>query len=232
MIRLQTFVKNNGNYTKSQIIKLQEENRILVNGNKEILSFPLNDNDVVTVDGVLLVNVPLKYYLYNKPIGIICTNNENITNNIKSHIQKSNPDIKRLYTIGRLDKDSHGLIILTNDGMLFHKLTQEGKVEKKYLVKVKEKITSDFLLNMEKETLLRGKYTKKTITEKIDDYSFYITLNEGKYRQIRRMVIINHNTVVDLFRVSIGKINIIDYHLPEDKLLEINDLNKYDVDII
>ena len=87
------------------------------------------------------------------------------------------------------------------------------------------------ILNPDYRATIRQNFVGISI-EKIDDYSFYITLNEGKYRQIRRMVIINHNTVVDLFRVSIGKINIIDYHLPEDKLLEINDLNKYDVDII
>lgn len=217
-MRLQTYVKNNGNYTKSQTILLQKENRILVNGKKENLSFNLKDNDVVTIDNKVIEKNDFVYFIYNKPIGIVCTNDINVENNI---IAKIGYD-KRIYTVGRLDKDSHGLIILTNDNKLCHRVLTHDDIEKEYLVKVKDKIDDDFIINMSKSVILRGKPTKESKVIKVDDYSFKIILTEGKYHQIRKTVIINHNRVVDLERIRIGKIELRD--LSNDEIKEIKDL--------
>ena len=93
-------------------------------------------------------------------------------------------------------------------------------VEKEYIVEVKYQITDAFLENMEKPILLRGKLTTEATVNKIDDYTFKIILKEGKYHQIRRLVIYNHNTVVSLKRIRIGKYYLSD--LKENELRKIN----------
>ena len=202
-MRLQSFVKNYGNYTRSEVIKLQNDKRILVNNKYKLLSYNLLDNDIVTIDNKVIKKIPYSYYLFNKPVGIICTNDINKANNIKSYLNIE----ERVYPVGRLDKDSHGLIILTNDNN-FCNFILSNKIEKEYIVKVKYKITDEFINKMENGISIRNKITKKCKIIKIDDYTFNIILNEGMYRQIRRMVISCNNTVIDLERIRIGNIKV------------------------
>ena len=171
----------------------------------KILAYPLKEEDVVTVDGIILKEQELVYYLYNKPIGIICTNNPNFRDNL---VQKLQID-KKIYPVGRLDKESHGLIILTNDGKFCHHILDEKHhIEKEYLVKTTNKITKLFIDKMQESFILRGKPTKKAIVKQIDEYHFTIILQEGMYHQIRKMVILSGNRVSDLLRIRIGNIKI------------------------
>lgn len=201
-MRLQSYVKNYGNFTKSEVIKLQNQNRILVNNEFNLLSYNLKEEDVVTIDNKVLERIPYVYYLFNKPKGIICTNDIKKDNNIKSYLNIK----ERVYSIGRLDKDSHGLLILTNDNNFCHYVLEN--MEKEYVVRVKNIITNEFLDGIENGVLIRGKMTKKCVIKKINDYTFSIILKEGMYHQIRKMVIANHNTVVDLERIRIGNITL------------------------
>lgn len=202
-MRLYLFVKNALDITKSEITKYQDEGRILVNNKHVNLTYNVLDTDIVTFDGIVLKKEPFVYYLYNKPKGIVCTNNKKVADSIKNNL-----DIKeRVYPIGRLDKASRGLLILTNDASFCNKVLSIH-YEKEYIVEVRDKISEEFLAKMPKSIMLRGKPTLPCTVKRIDDYHLSIILNEGKYHQVRRMVGINGNKVVDLKRVRIGKINL------------------------
>lgn len=201
-IHLAKALKERGNYTKSEVYKLIEEKRVLVNNKLQPLSYIVNDNDIITVDNKILEKVEKVYYLYHKPTGIICTNNLNIKDNI---VEKLNFE-QRVFCVGRLDKETSGLIILTNDGKFSDSLMNPNShVEKEYIVKVKYPITDKFLNDLEKPIYLRGKLTTSAKVKQIDEYTFNIIISEGKYHQIRRLVIYNKNTVVSLKRIRIGK---------------------------
>ena len=204
-MRLYLYVKNALDITRREITKLHEENRILVNGNFVNLTYDVADSDKVSVDGKVVKKVPFVYYLYNKPIGIVCTNNKEVVDSIRNRL-----DIPfRVYPIGRLDKESRGLLILTNDSSFTHKVLSTH-YEKEYIVQVKDIISDEFIANMPKSMVLRGKETLPCKVEKVDDYHFLITLNEGKYHQIRRMVVARGNKVIDLQRIRIGNIKLND----------------------
>ena len=202
-MKLYLYVKNALDITKKEISKLKEEGRILVNDIPASLTTNVLDDDIVKVDGKVIKKTPFVYYLYNKPVGIVCTNNKEVVDSIKNNI-----DINvRVYPIGRLDKESHGLLILTNDATFTHNVL--GKhYEKEYVVEVRDKISDEFIEEMPKSMVLRGKATLPCKVERLDDYHFSIILNEGKYHQIRRMVVARGNKVVDLKRIRIGNITL------------------------
>lgn len=217
-VHLAKVLKERGNYTKSEIKLLIKENRVLVNNEKQPLSYIVSDNDIIQVDGKVLEKVPYVYYLYHKPKGVICTNNLGIKDNI---IEKLNVPY-RIFCVGRLDKDTSGLIILTNDGAFCNDIINSGSdIEKEYIVKVKYPINNEFIINITKPIMLRGKLTKEAKVEQIDKYSFKIILTEGKYHQIRRLVIYNKNTVVDLKRIRIGEYLLDD--MKENEIIKIRE---------
>ena len=213
-MRLHTLIKNSLNLTKSEVMALYKSNKILVNGKHEKLSMDVKEEDFVIIDGKVISTFVKKYYLYNKDVGIVCTNNRNVKDNISSKLLLA----QKVYTVGRLDKDSHGLLILTNDGILCNYIKSK-KVDKEYLITLKEKITSSFIEKMTSNHILRGKIAcVKTITI-LDDYHLFCVLNEGMYREIRRIVILSNNRVIDLQRVRIGNITLDD--LGDNKIKEV-----------
>ena len=216
-MRLYLYVKNALDLTRSEITKLHEAKLILVNNQFVNLTYDVKDDDLVTVDGKKIKKIPFVYYLYNKPKGIVCTNNKEVADSIRNNL-----DIPyRIYPIGRLDKESRGLLILTNDSSFTHKVLSTH-FEKEYIVKVKDKITEEFITNMPKSMILRGKETLPCKVKRIDDYQFRIILNEGKYHQIRRMVVARGNKVIDLQRIRIG--NVLLGNLEEGKFEKIDNL--------
>ena len=218
-MRLQTFIKNNANKTKSEVIKLFHEGRIKVNGRIIPLPTELDDNDLVTIDDQIIDRQDFVYYAYNKPIGIECTNDLNKKNNIRNHLNLP----MRVYTVGRLDKASHGLIFLTNSNEFCDSIIgKNSQIEKEYIVTTRDKIDDNFINNITKSVVIRNKETKECSAYLIDDYHFKIILREGMYHQIRKMVIMNGNRVIDLFRIRIGNINIFDLNIKEDELRELN----------
>lgn len=215
-IHLAKALKERGNFTKSEVKDLISNSRVLVNETKKPLSYIVDESDIITVDGKVLEKVEKVYYLYHKPCGVICTNNLKIQNNI---VNSLNLD-KRVFSVGRLDKDTSGLLILTNDGEFANSIINgNNEIEKEYVVTVKYYLTDEFLENITKPILLRGKFTKGAIVEKLDDFTFKIIITEGKYHQIRRLVIYNKNTVVSLKRIRIS--NFLLGNLKENELREI-----------
>ena len=212
-IRLAKFVKNYANLTRSELQKFYDNGLILVNNEIKGLSYLVSDDDIVQVDGKIIDKCDFVYYAYNKPKGYVCTND--ITNS-KSFLKNINID-RRVFAVGRLDKDTSGLLILTNDGKFFERLLNPEKhIEKEYVVVVKDVITDEFLNKVSESILMDGKMTKPAKCLKISDFVFKIIITEGKYHQIKRLVMYGGNLVVDLERIRIGKlklenINIGDY---------------------
>lgn len=200
---LAKYLKECGNFTKSEVKELILKNRVLVNNRIEPLSYIIRDDDIITIDGKTIKKVPLVYYIYNKPIGIVCTNNTKVDKSITNTLNLP----YRVFCVGRLDKQTRGLILLTNDGHLANNLLNPAShVEKEYIVQVKYPIDNNFIEEISKPIILRGKTTLPAKAYLIDNYTFGIILKEGKYHQIRRLVIYNHNTVVDLIRIRFGNI--------------------------
>ena len=132
-------------------------------------------------------------------MGVVCTNNKSVKASIRNYLPKIDASC-----VGRLDKDSHGLIILTNDGAFAKWILTSDEVSKTYLVKVRDAITPAFQERMREPFLFRGRITKDVTIKYLDDYTFEITLREGMYHQIRKMVIASNNRVTDLLRTRIG----------------------------
>ncbi len=174
--------------------ELVQKRQVTINGRFAELGDKVNENDVVEV----LKNKKPKSYLYfayNKPLGE--TTDTPIFLN------------KEIFPLGRLDKDSHGLMLLTNDGRVTDRLLNpEYAHEKEYLVKVKDKLRSNFKQKMEAGVDIEGYMTRKCNIEILNDFTFRITLTEGKKHQIRRMCVALHNEVSDLKRTRILNIEL------------------------
>ena len=147
-------------------------------------------------------------FAYHKPRGVIPPSPQRGEQDIKDAI-KHVPDAKGVFPIGRLDKDSSGLLILTNDGRITDRLLNpEREHEKEYVVTTTSKLASDFVEHMSGGVDIGDYITKPCKVEKIDDRTFRITLQEGKKHQIRRMCVALHNEVRDLKRTRILNIEL------------------------
>lgn len=167
--------------------KLLEQGRIIINGKVPELGTKVSDEDEVRVDGKLIrePNEKPVYIAFNKPVGIVCTTDtKREKNNIVDYINHP----KRIFPIGRLDKPSEGLILLTSDGDIVNKILRaRNNHEKEYLVRVNKPITPQFLEKMRAGVPILGTITKQCEVEKIDTMQFRIVLTQGLNRQIRRM---------------------------------------------
>ena len=187
-IRINKFLSSLGTYSRRQVDKLIEEKRIRVNKKYAKLGIRVSTSDEITIDGELILIKSKKkkpvYLILNKPIGIECTTNLNVNNNIIDFLGYP----KRIFPVGRLDKDSEGIIFLTNDGDIVNKiLRSENNNEKEYEVRVNKKINSDFLNQMSGGVKIKNVTTNPCKIEKINNYTFKIILTQGLNRQIRKM---------------------------------------------
>ena len=184
-IRINKFLSEVGFCSRRGADKIISQGRVYINGEIAVLGSKVNRDDLIKVDGELINNQEEKVYLaFNKPVGIECTGNQKVKNNIIDYINFN----KRLFTIGRIDKDSEGLILLTNNGDIVNNvLRAENKNEKEYLVTLNKKIDKDFIQKMRSGVRIMGKLTKKCYVEKTYENKFKIVLTQGLNRQIRRM---------------------------------------------
>lgn len=148
------------------------------------------------------------YYAYNKPFGIITHSPQEGERGIKDVTMKSSMAAD-VFPLGRLDKNSHGLIIMTNDGRITDRLLNpEYAHEKEYVVKVQNKLQNNFKRLMESGVDIEGYVTKPCVVKVIDDHTFSIRLTEGKKHQIRRMVVALRNDVANLKRTRVMNIEL------------------------
>ena len=198
------------------------DGRVYINGKAALLGSKVNIEDEISVDGEIIQYKDKKkvYIAFNKPVGVECTGNHKIKDNIIDFINHK----ERLFTIGRIDKQSEGLILLTNDGDIVNNvLRAENRKEKEYVVTVNKKITTEFIDRMRRGVRIMGKMTRKCFVKKIHENRFKIILTQGMNRQIRRMCEVLGYRVTKLKRVRI-----MDIHL-DTKVGEYRDLNNEEV---
>lgn len=205
LTRLNKFLSESGYCSRRQADKLIEEKRITVNGKLPELGTKVSAADCIAVDGKAISQKKEEniYLAFNKPIGIECTTNERVRDNIISFINYP----KRIFPIGRLDKDSEGLILLTDDGDIVNKILRAANFhEKEYLVTVNKTIAPGFLEKMGQGVPVLDTVTRKCKVEKVNDNTFKIVLTQGLNRQIRRMCEYFGYEVIKLRRIRIVNI--------------------------
>jgi 23S rRNA pseudouridine2604 synthase len=185
--RINKYLSEVGFCSRRAADKLLEEGRITINGIVPELGTKISDEDIVEVDGKPIRESQEKpiYIAFNKPVGIVCTTDtKRERDNIIEYINHP----KRIFPIGRLDKPSEGLILLTNDGDIVNKILRaQNNHEKEYLVRVDKPLNTKFLDKMRNGVPILDTVTKKCEVERIDDMTFRIVLTQGLNRQIRRM---------------------------------------------
>ncbi|MEM6515228.1 MAG: pseudouridine synthase [Bacteroidota bacterium] len=210
MVRINKYLSEAGYCSRRAADKLIDEGRVTINGKIPEMGTKVSPDDIVAVDGNIVENTKQKftYLAFNKPVGIVCTTDTRVEkNNIIDYINYH----KRIFPIGRLDKPSEGLILLTDDGDIVNKILRaSNNHEKEYVVTVDKTISQTFVKRMSGGIYLEdlGKTTKKCKVKKINSHTFSITLTQGLNRQIRRMCEYLKYEVQTLKRIRIMNIKL------------------------
>jgi len=184
--RINKFLSETGYCSRREADRLLEEGRITINGVVPEMGTKVSLDDEIRVDGELIREKTSKpvYLAFNKPVGIECTTNQSVKNNIVDYINYP----KRIFPIGRLDKASEGLIFMTDDGDIVNKILRaRNNHEKEYVVTVNKPIVDRFIQRMGNGVPILDTVTKKCKVEQISKFVFRIVLTQGLNRQIRRM---------------------------------------------
>ena len=225
--RINKFLSECGFCSRREADKLLEEGRITINGIVPEMGTKVSIDDEVRVDGKLVREKREKpiYLAFNKPVGIECTTNQSVRDNIVDYINYP----KRIFPIGRLDKASEGLIFMTDDGDIVNKILRaRNNHEKEYIVTVNKQITDRFIQKMSNGIPILDTVTRKCKVEQIGKFVFRIILTQGLNRQIRRMCEYLDYEVTALKRTRIINISL-DVHVGRYRELttdEIKQLNK------
>lgn len=206
--RINKFLSEVGYCSRREADKLIEAGRVTINGEIPEMGTKIGPTDVVHVDGKLIKNTKEEfvYLAFNKPVGIVCTTDTRVEkDNIIDFIKYP----KRIFPIGRLDKPSEGLILLTDDGDIVNKILRaSNNHEKEYIVTVDKPISQTFIKHMSEGVPILDTITKKCVVEKLGTYEFKIVLTQGLNRQIRRMCEYLNYEVETLKRVRIMNIKL------------------------
>lgn len=230
--RLNKYISDYSNYSRREADRLIKANKVTVNGKIPTIGEQVSIKDIVKVNNVIIKPSKKSVYIaLNKPVGIISTTDINISGNLTTFMNYG----EAIFPIGRLDKDSTGLLLMTNDGDIVNKiLREENGHDKEYIVKVNKKIDYKFISKMEKGVIIfnpvsnKNQKTKPTKLKQIDDYTFKIILQQGLNRQIRRMTQTLGYKVVSLKRIRVMNVHLGTLavgkwrYLTDRELIEIN----------
>lgn len=205
-IRLNKYISDTGLCSRREADDLIEQRRVKVNGQVADTGVRVEPGDDVTVSGKLLRAKPAPVYLvYNKPVGITCTTDQSVAGNIIDAVRYR----QRIFPIGRLDKPSEGLILLTNDGDIVNKILRAGNAhEKEYTVSVDRPFDDTFIQRMGAGLPILGTRTLPCKIKRVNGNTFNITLTQGLNRQIRRMTEYLGYEVTRLKRVRLMNIRL------------------------
>ena len=207
-VRLNKYLSEIGHCSRRAADKLIESGRVYVNGEKVVMGQKVAPSDRIEIDGIPIESTNEKnvYLAFHKPVGIVCTTD--------THVEKDNiidfinyPS--RIFPIGRLDKPSEGLILMTNDGDIVNKILRaRNEHEKEYQVTVNKPVTEEFIQQMSEGVPILDTVTRKCYVEQTHKKEFKIILTQGLNRQIRRMCEYLDYRVVKLKRVRIMNIKL------------------------
>jgi 23S rRNA pseudouridine2604 synthase len=225
--RLNKYISETGYCSRREADKLIEQGLVKVNGKPAELGTKVEVGDEVSVKDVVLKNdIKPVYIAFNKPVGVTCTTDLKDKHNIIDYIGYP----ERIFHIGRLDKDSEGLIFLTNDGDIVNKILRAGNNhEKEYQVEVHKPVTPEFIQSMANGVRILNTVTQKCYVKHTNKYTFTIILKQGLNRQIRRMCEALGYNVIKLKRVRIMNVHLkgIRYgewrYLTSEEMSEINE---------
>lgn len=209
-MRINKLFTEQGLCSRREADRLIAEGRVTINGVVAKLGDQVSPHDVVARDGVVLQRVKRPVYLkYHKPVGVTTTTELHVPRNIISEIEHP----ERIFPIGRLDKDSSGLILLTNDGDIVNEILRvEHGHEREYRVELDREFDEAFLARMAQGVVILGVRTRPCTTTRLGPRRFRIILTEGRNRQIRRMCQALGYRVVSLHRVRIMHITVEGLH--------------------
>lgn len=229
-MRINKLFSNLGICSRKETNRIIAENRVTVNGQICTPGQWVELEDIILIDNKPLPVKDKIYIALNKPVGVTCTALEKVENNIISFVNHSD----YIFPVGRLDKASQGLILMTNDGDLSNKITKsENEHEKEYIVTVDRPFDNSFLTKMSKGVEISKTITRPCIVTRISEDTFRIVLTQGLNKQIRRMSKALGYRVIFLKRIRILNIEIdgIDIgkwrNLNEEELSELKRLVKY-----
>lgn len=211
-MRLNKHISDTGFCSRREADRLIGEGRVTVNGLRARIGAEVGEGDEVRIDGrALRARSAAKgqrrhvYIALNKPVGITSTTETGVKDNIVDFVGHE----QRIFPIGRLDKDSEGLILLTSNGDIVNAILRaENKLEKEYLAAVNHPVTDEFLRGMSRGVPLHGETTLPCKTGKLGRFGFRIVLVQGLNRQIRRMAAHFGYRVKQLLRVRIGNVKL------------------------
>lgn len=206
-MRLNKFIADAGICSRRKADEMIKEGRVTVNKQEAIIGMEITPEDVVRVDGERIrVNVVHEYYMLNKPKRVLCSNEDKFGRKLAIDYIKSK---KRLFTYGRLDYMTEGLIIISNDGEVYnHVMHPRKKLYKSYIAKLDREIEEKDMDALKYGVVIDGKRTAPAKVKRIDKKEIRIAIFEGRNRQIRKMVEILGYNVVSLKRVKIGELSL------------------------
>lgn len=228
-IRINKYLSDKGLCSRREADRLIAQGRVRINGKVAEMGSRVAAGDVVELNGKRISSeLETRIYMaFNKPVGITCTTDRAIRGNIVDYINYP----QRIFHVGRLDKDSEGLILMTNDGDIVNKILRaSNNHEKEYIVTVDKPVTDEFLKGMSSGVPVLGTMTNPCTVERRSKYVFRIILTQGLNRQIRRMCSYFGFKVVRLKRIRIMNIKLGDLpvgkwrYLTETELTELNKL--------
>lgn len=226
-IRINKFLSEAGVCSRREADRYIEEGKVKIDGVKAQMGSKVTKGSLVTfMDKPVKKEEKLVLIAFNKPEGIVCTTDHSEPDNIIDYLNYG----MRIYPIGRLDKDSEGLILLTNDGNIVNKILRaENHHEKEYIVTVNKEVNLDFIKKMSSGIPILDTVTNPCKVSQVDKYTFNIILTQGLNRQIRRMCEYLGYRVVNLQRVRImnirlGRLKTGDFRNVTDK--EIEEMNR------
>ena len=203
-MRINKLFSNLGICSRRETNRLIEEKRVVVNG---VLCEWVEEEDEIFLDGQKVKSKDKVYIVLNKPVGVTCTAAEEVKDNIISYMNYD----QYIFPVGRLDKESQGLIIMTNDGVLANKILESDNLhEKEYVVTVDKDFDNDFIRKMADGVDIGDVITRPCKVEKINNNTFKIILTQGLNKQIRRMTKAFGYTVIKLERIRIMNIKLDD----------------------
>lgn len=223
-IRINKAISSSGYCSRRQADALVESERVTINGKLAVLGDRVTEEDSIEIDGKPIKEESQDIYLIlNKPVGITCTTDTRVLGNVIDFINYP----KRIFHVGRLDKPSEGLLLLTNDGDIVNKILRaEYEHEKEYVVRVDRPITSSFIQKMSSGVPILDTVTKRCKVEQISRFTFRIILKQGLNRQIRRMCEHFNYNVEALQRVRLMHIELGDLPIGEWRYLTKEELRE------
>ena len=206
-MRLNKYMADAGVCSRRKADEMIKEGRVTVNKKEAVLGMEISSGDIVRVDGEKIkLNTVYEYYMLNKPKRVICSNEDRFGRRLAIDYIKSK---KRLFTYGRLDYMTEGLIIISNDGEVYNNVMHpRKKLYKSYIAKLSREVEEKDMEAWKHGVVIDGKRTAPAKVKKIDKKEIRIAIFEGRNRQIRKMVEILGYTVESLKRVKVGELTL------------------------